>query len=270
MLEHDGRAPVRPDHRPDEPDRQTWRSRNGRRARPPASRIRRAVGSGLLLDQGGPFHDAHVRPARPDEVSAWLEGTRRRDRASLVIGELLLAPGVPAVLDSGGLNRHTFMCGQSGSGKTYSLGLLLERVLAETTLRIVILDPNSDYVGLGQGPRRGRPDAGRAAPGRRRRRRGLEQRARRRPRAEAALRRARHAHPGCRAGARPDRRPGRVRRAVRPAPRQRGRAAPDHRPRPAGRVARTRAPSSWACGRSTWASSTGRSGAPRTARSWRS
>src|SRR4029453_14434257 len=47
-------------------------------------------------------------------------------------------------------NRHTFMCGQSGSGKTYSLGLLLEKLLAETTLRIVILDPNSDYVGLGR------------------------------------------------------------------------------------------------------------------------
>jgi hypothetical protein len=112
--------------------------------------IRRAVGNGLLLDRGTPFHNALARPARPDEVNAWLDGTRRRDRSGLAIGELLLAPGVPAVLDSGGLNRHTFMCGQSGSGKTYSLGLLLEKVLAETTLRIVILDPNSDYVGLGK------------------------------------------------------------------------------------------------------------------------
>ena len=57
---------------------------------------------------------------------------------------------MPAALDSGGFNRHTFMCGQSGSGKTYSLGLLLERVLARDRLRMVILDPNSDYVGLGR------------------------------------------------------------------------------------------------------------------------
>ena len=112
--------------------------------------IRAATGQGLLLDNGGPFHDAQVKPALPDEVSAWLEGTKRQDRSSLVIGELMLAPGVPVALDSGGFNRHTFMCGQSGSGKTYSLGLLLERVLAETTLRVVILDPNSDYVGLGR------------------------------------------------------------------------------------------------------------------------
>ena len=42
------------------------------------------------------------------------------------------------------------MCGQSGSGKTYSLGVLLERLLMETSLRVVVLDPNSDYVRLGE------------------------------------------------------------------------------------------------------------------------
>jgi Cdc6-like AAA superfamily ATPase len=111
--------------------------------------VRLAGGHGLVLDGGVPFHDARVRPALPDEVEQWLAGSRP-DRAMLVVGELLLAPGVPAALDSGGLNRHTFMCGQSGSGKTYSLGLLLERVLSETELRVVVLDPNSDYVGLGR------------------------------------------------------------------------------------------------------------------------
>lgn len=116
--------------------------------------VRLAVGTGLLLDRGAPFHDARVRVAEPEEVARWLAGIRP-DRAVLRIGELLEAPGVPAEIDSGGLSRHTFMCGQSGSGKTYSLGLLLERVLAETSLSIVVLDPNSDYVGLG----RVRPDA---------------------------------------------------------------------------------------------------------------
>jgi hypothetical protein len=113
--------------------------------------IRLARGSGVVLDtdDDSPFHDATVRPAEPDEVGSWLARTRP-GRAELTIGELLLAPGVPAILAGGGLDRHTFMCGQSGSGKTYSLGLLLERVLAETSLRVVVLDPNSDYVGLGR------------------------------------------------------------------------------------------------------------------------
>ena len=111
--------------------------------------VRLARGAGEVLDtDGSPFHDARVRPAEPDEVSSWLARTRP-DRAQLTIGELLSTPGVPAALDSGGFSRHTFMCGQSGSGKTYSLGLLLERILAQTRLRMVILDPNSDYVGLG-------------------------------------------------------------------------------------------------------------------------
>ncbi len=111
-------------------------------------RIRRAIGSGLVLERdGSPFHDSTIRPARPDEVAATVAGPPTQ-RAGLTIGEHLLAPGVPATLDSGGLARHTFMCGQSGSGKTYSLGLLLERVLAETSLRVVILDPNSDHVRL--------------------------------------------------------------------------------------------------------------------------
>ena len=62
-------------------------------------------------------------------------------------------------LDAGGFERHTFLCGQSGSGKTYALGVLLEQLLLETSLR----------------DRRARPELGlraprRAARGRRARR----------------------------------------------------------------------------------------------------
>jgi uncharacterized protein len=111
--------------------------------------LRYARGEGVVLKGGSaPFHDTPVRPAAPDEVAAWLEDTRP-DRASLEVGELVLAEGVGFSLDAGGFDRHTFLCGQSGSGKTYSLGLVLERLLLETGLRIVILDPNSDFVRLG-------------------------------------------------------------------------------------------------------------------------
>jgi uncharacterized protein len=112
--------------------------------------LRSVRGEGVVLDgDGKPFHDALARPAKPAEVADWL-ATLRPARATLAIGELLLAPDVPATLDAGGFDRHTFLCGQSGSGKTYSLGLVLERLLVETDLRLVILDPNSDYVRLGE------------------------------------------------------------------------------------------------------------------------
>lgn len=46
------------------------------------------------------------------------------------------------------LNRHTFWCGQSGSGKTYALGVLLEQVMINTRLPVVVLDPNGDFVNM--------------------------------------------------------------------------------------------------------------------------
>jgi uncharacterized protein len=110
--------------------------------------IRHARGAGTVLEgEGAAFHDAPVRPALADDVRGWLERTRPR-RAQLPIGELATVPGVEFGLDAGGFDRHTFLCGQSGSGKTYSLGVILEQLLLETSLRIVILDPNSDYVRL--------------------------------------------------------------------------------------------------------------------------
>ncbi|HEY6683402.1 MAG TPA: hypothetical protein VI030_10530 [Propionibacteriaceae bacterium] len=79
--------------------------------------MRLARGEGVILDGDlRPFHDAMARPAESGEVSAWLERVRP-NRSALTIGELLLAPGVAATLDSGGFNRHTFMCGQSGSAR---------------------------------------------------------------------------------------------------------------------------------------------------------
>ncbi len=111
--------------------------------------IHQARGEGAVLaGPATPFHDAAIRPAAPGVVRAWLHETAPR-RAVLPAGELRLAPGVTLGLDAGGFNRHTFLCGQSGSGKTFALGVLIERLLLETGLRIVILDPNSDFVRLG-------------------------------------------------------------------------------------------------------------------------
>ncbi|MFD0451047.1 ATP-binding protein [Rhodococcus aetherivorans] len=93
-----------------------------------------------------PFPERHVRPATEAEtatIAAALAGT-------LDVGTMLHAPAVPARLHPAGFARHTFMCGQSGSGKTYTTGAVLERLLVATTLPIVVLDPNSDHVQLGR------------------------------------------------------------------------------------------------------------------------
>lgn len=67
---------------------------------------------------------------------------------AMTIGATVADPSVPAVLDPRRFNRHTFWCGQSGSGKTYALGVVLEQLLLRTELPLLILDPNADYVRL--------------------------------------------------------------------------------------------------------------------------
>ncbi|WP_431797786.1 helicase HerA domain-containing protein [Microbacterium kunmingense] len=69
----------------------------------------------------------------------------------LLIGTLVdSAPVTPARVLAPRLNRHTFWCGESCSGETYALGVLLEQVLLHTRLPLVVLDPNSDFSRLGE------------------------------------------------------------------------------------------------------------------------
>jgi DNA helicase HerA-like ATPase len=91
-----------------------------------------------------PFRSAEVAAAGPETI----ELLHRATGATLEVGYLTTAPGVPARLLPHRFNRHTFWCGQSGSGKTYALGVLIEQLLAHTDLPIVILDPNGDFVRL--------------------------------------------------------------------------------------------------------------------------
>jgi uncharacterized protein len=108
----------------------------------------RAVeGHGRLIGVGdpAPFDDSPVSPAPADRIRDALgSGTAR-----LTIGTLAVDADVPAALHATGFNRHTFLCGQSGSGKTYALGVLLEGLLLRTRLPLLILDPNGDHIHLG-------------------------------------------------------------------------------------------------------------------------
>ncbi len=112
------------------------------------------VGSGRLLgtvtDEGvdartsASFSTALLMPARSQVIEAALSS------ATLRVGSLVGNGGIAANLYAKRFNRHTFWCGQSGSGKTYALGVVLERLLINTGLPMVILDPNADFVRLGE------------------------------------------------------------------------------------------------------------------------
>lgn len=94
-----------------------------------------------------PFRNATFAQARPEELGG-LDGA---PAGTMTIGTWRTGDvGAPANLRAGGFNRHTFLCGQSGSGKTYALGVLLERLLLQTDLRMAVFDPNADFVHLGR------------------------------------------------------------------------------------------------------------------------
>jgi hypothetical protein len=52
----------------------------------------------------------------------------------------------PLYLRAKGLPAHMAVIAQSGSGKSFMLGRMLEEIAGKTLARFLILDPNSDFV----------------------------------------------------------------------------------------------------------------------------
>lgn len=95
-----------------------------------------------------PFGEHRIRCADRDEIATIATGLA--PSPAIPVGVQSGTDDVPAVVAAKGFSRHTFMCGQSGSGKTYTTGAIFERLLAETSLPLVVLDPNSDHIHLGR------------------------------------------------------------------------------------------------------------------------
>lgn len=140
-----------------------------------AVEIRTVRGEGALLGRlerdrilspgaGDVFEDAAITTASDAIVEGHLRGLDP-DSALLEVGRARDGhQRFPALIRAAGFNRHTFLCGQSGSGKTFALGVLMERLLIETSLPLIVIDPNGDYVRLGEArDLKGEPDGG--APG---------------------------------------------------------------------------------------------------------
>ena len=69
----------------------------------------------------------------------------------LHIGSLINRPGVEVLMDPNGLRRHMAVIAQTGAGKSYTVGVLLEQLL-QLGGTVLVFDPNSDYVLMGRTP----------------------------------------------------------------------------------------------------------------------
>ncbi|HXM49574.1 MAG TPA: ATP-binding protein [Pyrinomonadaceae bacterium] len=56
---------------------------------------------------------------------------------------------MPGPVDPKVIGCHTAVLAQSGSGKSFMVGRLVEEILLKAKARVIILDPNSDFVRLG-------------------------------------------------------------------------------------------------------------------------
>lgn len=77
----------------------------------------------------------------------------RNVASGIEIGTLINRPRVSVLLDPNGLRRHLAVIAQTGAGKSYTVGVILEKLL-EMGGTIIVFDPNSDYVLMRRDERR--------------------------------------------------------------------------------------------------------------------
>lgn len=69
----------------------------------------------------------------------------RNIKDGILVGTLINRPEVKVKIDPNGLRRHLAIIAQTGAGKSYISGILLENLL-QLGGTIIVFDPNSDYV----------------------------------------------------------------------------------------------------------------------------
>ena len=87
------------------------------------------------------------RRSTPPRTTSCGASSPASSRTSISLGTLFNRRGVEVKLDPNGLSRHLAIIAQTGAGKSYLAGKILEDLLG-LGATIIVLDPNSDYVQL--------------------------------------------------------------------------------------------------------------------------
>jgi len=90
------------------------------------------------------FHQFRIIKSSDDDIKKW--STYLTNRKEFSIGNFLNSQDIMVPLDSDNLSRHTFLSGQTGSGKSSAIKTILSRILKmEDKPIIIIFDLNSEY-----------------------------------------------------------------------------------------------------------------------------
>jgi DNA helicase HerA-like ATPase len=88
-----------------------------------------------------------VTPAPDDLLRKFFSAVE----SGIEIGTLINRDRVPVMLNPNGLRRHLAVIAQTGAGKSYTVGVILEKLL-QLGGTVVVFDPNSDYVLMRRDP----------------------------------------------------------------------------------------------------------------------
>lgn len=94
------------------------------------------------------FQDALLSEAPAEIVDQYFSQIRPSKGAADVGTPVHGTKKCRVFLNAGNFNRHTFLTGQSRSGKSFAMGVILEQLLLKTSLRLIVIDPNSDFAKL--------------------------------------------------------------------------------------------------------------------------
>jgi DNA helicase HerA-like ATPase len=108
-----------------------------------ADLIEEIFGGDIRAPQTLPNSGAEVYVANVDEIVQTL-GLVKDEKAGLHIGETVSGTSAAIVLKREAIQRHFFICGTTGSGKSYAMGVVTEELIKHG-LPVVFIDTQDEY-----------------------------------------------------------------------------------------------------------------------------
>jgi hypothetical protein len=94
--------------------------------------------------QNLPNSGADVFVADPDEIVQTL-GLEKEENKGLFIGNTTSGTIAKIILKRQAIQRHWFICGTTGSGKSYAMGVVTEELVQKHKLPVVFIDTQDEY-----------------------------------------------------------------------------------------------------------------------------
>jgi len=107
------------------------------------ARVLGFVFNGEVLQPRRAIHPGNVVYKAPSKILK--EFYSYPEDEGLFIGHLITRPDVPVSISVKGFRRHLAILAQTGAGKSYTAGVLLEELLKKGAT-VIVLDPHADYV----------------------------------------------------------------------------------------------------------------------------